>query len=84
MPAHRRGAEPEPLRDRGGGDRALLQQQARHAVPRPAVVPGGHGGVVGSGVFHNTSVAYFAGARKDGHRPGDPSHAGGPVATLRA
>ena len=61
---HGRGADAQFLRDGCRGDRALLQQEPGDGTPSLAVVLG-HGVKVGLGVFHNTSVAYLAGGRKD-------------------
>jgi hypothetical protein len=80
--AHRRGAQAQLLRDRGRGDRTLLQEEPCDGVPGAPVVPRGHHGRIHPGVFHNTSVAYFPGTRKDRPVSGDPSHAIRPVATL--
>ena len=66
--AHGRGADAQFLGDSGRGDRTLLQQEPGDSTPSLAVVLL-HGVKVGLGVFHNTSVAYLAGGRKDrGHR----------------
>lgn len=68
MTAHGRGADAQFLGDGRRGDRALLQQEPGDSTPSLAVVLL-HGVKVGLGVFHNTSVAYLAGGRKDrGHR----------------
>jgi hypothetical protein len=66
--AHSRGADAQFLGDSRRGDRTLLQQEPGDGAPSLAVVLL-HGVKVGLGVFHNTSVAYLAGGRKDrGHR----------------
>lgn len=66
--AHGRGADAQFLGDGRRGDRALLQQEPGDSTPSPAVVLR-HDVKRGLSVFHNTSVAYFAGGSKDrGHR----------------
>lgn len=64
VPTHGCRADAQLLGNCCRGDRALLQQEPGDSAPSLAVVLR-HGVKMGLGVFHNTSVAYFAGGRKD-------------------